>query len=316
MRKLLVLALLLLASCARPLPPGVTELTYATPYPPSHPFSRADQDWIDYIEKASGGSIRIRPIWSGALLSSDMSLEELRHGVADVGLITPIYARGGTRLIRSQTGYYSGADTIASQVALYRCIEAKIPRIDQELAGLKVLAVQGGLLPGIVTRERPVRDLSDLRGMRIRVPTELMTLFEDLGADPVNMPMGDVYSALAKGVIDGVVAPVDTFKTLHFAEVTRYYTTLKVPRGAYPSRAIGLREWQRLSPDQRRIFEQSIPVWESALAREIEIGAETGEKALRQGGVQVTAMPEADQAEFDKLYLRDAVRFRASVSMA
>lgn len=306
MKRLVALLLLFLAACAKPLPPGVTELTYATPYPPSHPFSRADQDWIRYVEQASGGSIRIRPIWSGALLSSDMSLEELRHGVADIGLITPIYARGGTHLIRSQTGFYSGADSIASQLALYHCIEARIPLIDQELAGLKVLAVQGGLLPGIATRERRVSHLSDLKGLRIRVPTELITLFDGLGADPVNMPMGDVYSALAKGVIDGVVAPVDTFKTLHFAEVTRYYNTLKVPRGAYPSRAIGVRSWNRLSPAQRQILEQSIPVWEAALAKEIRIGGEAGEKAMKQGGVVVTAMPEAEQAQFDQLYLRDA----------
>jgi TRAP-type C4-dicarboxylate transport system substrate-binding protein len=314
MKMLLGFALLLLAACSRPLPPGVTELTYATPYPPSHPFSRADQDWIDYVERASGGSLRIRPIWSGALLSSDMSLEELRHGVADVGLITPIYARGGTRLIRSQTGYYSGADSIASQVALYHCIEAKIPRIDEELAGLKVLAVQGGLMPGIVTRERRVRNLADLKGMRIRVPTELMTLFDDLGADPVNMPMGDVYSALAKGVIDGVVAPVDTFKTLHFAEVTHYYSTLKVPRGGYPSRAIGLRSWNRLSPEQQQVLQRAIPVWEAALASQIRIGAEAGEKAMKTGGVVVTPMPETDQVEFDKLYLRDAERDARALS--
>ena len=51
--------------------------------------------------------------------------------------------------------------------------------------------------------------------MRIRVPTELLNVMRDLGADPVNMPMGEVYSALAKGVIDGLVAPTDTFKSLH-----------------------------------------------------------------------------------------------------
>ncbi|HSG35656.1 MAG TPA: ABC transporter substrate-binding protein, partial [Sphingomonadaceae bacterium] len=88
-RFLALLGLMLLAACSRPLPDGVTELTYATPYPPSHPFSRADQRWIDFVESRSGGGLKIRPIWSGALLSSDMSMEELRHGVADIGLITP-----------------------------------------------------------------------------------------------------------------------------------------------------------------------------------------------------------------------------------
>ena len=48
------------------------------------------------------------------------------------------------------------------------------------------------------------------------------------------MPMGEVYSALAKGVIDGVIAPADTFKSLHFAEVAHYFTAL-------PSRAAPIR---------------------------------------------------------------------------
>ena len=79
--------------------------------------------------------------------------------------------------------------------------------------------------------------------MRIRVPTELLGVLRELGADPVNMPMGEVYSALAKGVIDGVVAPTDTFSSLHLAEVAHYFTQLRIPRGAYPARAMGMRRW-------------------------------------------------------------------------
>ena len=57
-------------------------LVYATPYAPTHPFSRADIRWMEYVEEASGGSLQVRPIWSGGLLSAKDSLEELRHGVA------------------------------------------------------------------------------------------------------------------------------------------------------------------------------------------------------------------------------------------
>ena len=177
---------------------------------------------------------------------------ELRHGVVDIGLITPIYVKGGAHLIRIQSGFYSGITEIEQQVALYHCLEAGDPQFARELEGLKVLAVQGGSLPGIVTRDRPVHSLADLKGMRLRVPTELLGLMRDLGADPVNMPMGEVYSALAKGVIDGLVAPTDTFKSLHLAEVAHYYAQLRVPRGAYPARAMGMRRWQSLSPAHQR----------------------------------------------------------------
>jgi TRAP-type C4-dicarboxylate transport system substrate-binding protein len=297
---------MMLAACARPVPAGVTELTYATPYAPTHPFSRADQRWMDHIERASGGSLKIVPMWSGALLSSDMSLEELRHGVADIGLITPIYTRGGTHLIRIQSGFYSGADTIDSQVALYRCLEATVPQLSRELHGLHVLAVQGGLLPGIVTSKRRVRSLADLKGLRLRAPTELLAVLRELGADPVNMPMGEVYSAMARGVIDGVIAPVDTFQALHFDEVGRYFAALSVPRGAYPSRAMGDAAWRRLTPAQQNLLERSRGVWEAALRDEIEKSALIGAEVARKAEVQISAFDPAEQARFDALYLVDA----------
>lgn len=307
MRFVLFLALLFLAACGRPVPVGVTELRYATPYPPSHPFSLADQRWIDFVEQRSAGRLRIRPIWSGALLSADMSMEELRHGVADIGLITPIYARGGAHLIRVQSGFYSGADSFEAQLAVYRCLDEREPQIARELAGLQVLAVQGGLLPGILTRNRPVRNLDDLRGMRIRAPTELLPLLRELGADPVNMPMGEVYSALAKGVIDGVVAPPDTFRAMHFAEVASHYYELRVPRGAYPARAMGANRWNALERWQRDVLLESQQVWESALADEVRRAEGVG-RAEGEGRITFYPASAADQARFDALYVREGER--------
>jgi TRAP-type C4-dicarboxylate transport system substrate-binding protein len=303
-----VMLLLLLAGCSRPPASGVVELVFATPYSPTHPFSRADLRWIKFVEEASGGSLRIRPSWSGALLSSEHSMEELRHGVVDIGLITPIYVKGGAHLIRIQSGFYSGVWEIEQQVNLYRCMAASSPQFATELEGLKVLAVQGGSLPGVVTRDRPVRSLDDLKGMRLRVPTELLGLMRDLGADPVNMPMGEVYSALAKGVIDGLVAPTDTFKSLHLAEVAHFYTQLRVPRGAYPSRAMGMRRWQSLSPAHQRVLEEGIRVWEHALADENRRALSEGWALARKDGVIESAVNAEDQRRFDTEYLQEAQR--------
>ncbi|HVY64681.1 MAG TPA: TRAP transporter substrate-binding protein DctP [Gammaproteobacteria bacterium] len=308
MRSLCLAFALLLAACARPPDTGVTELVYATPYSPNHPFSRADQRWMKFVEERSGGTLKIRPSWSGALLSSEHSLIELRHGVVDIGLITPIYVKGGVHLIRMQSGFYSGATTIEGQVALYHCMAAADEEFDRELAGLKVLAVQGGTLPGLVTRDRAVASLAELRGMRIRVPTELLNVMRALGADPVNMPMGDVYSALAKGVIDGVIAPTDTFRSLHLTEVAHYYTRLAVPRGAYPARAMGLARWERLSPEHRAVLEASIAVWEQALADENRRALEEGWRFAQQQGVVETPISDADQQTFNRMYVEEAER--------
>lgn len=306
---LVSMMLALLVGCAPsspPAPDGVVELVYATPYSPGHPFSRADRRWMDHVETASGGTLRVRPNWSGALLSSEHSMVELRHGVVDIGLITPIYVKGGAHLIRVQSGFYSGVTTIENQVALYRCMAAADSGFARELEGLQVLAVQGGSLPGMVTRDRQVRSLDDLRGMRIRVPTELLNVMRELGADPVNMPMSEVYSALAKGVIDGLVAPADTFKSLHLAEVASYFTAMEVPRGAYPARAMGTRRWQALSPAHRAVLTEAIPVWEQALADENRRALDEGMQLALQQGVVTARLSAADLARFYALYLQEA----------
>lgn len=297
-----------LAGCSRPVSPGVTHLTYATPYSPAHPFSRADQTWMKFVAERSGGSLNVRPLWSGSLLSSDQSMEELRHGVADIGLITPIYVKGGAHLLRIQAGFYSGVRTIENQVALYRCMEKSTRQFDHELKGLKVLAVQGGNMPSLITRNHPIKSLADLKGLRVRVPSELSEVIRELGADPVNMPMGEVYSALAKGIIDGVVAPGDTFRALHFSEVARYYWPLEISRGAYPARAMTLTRFETLQPTQRDVLEEGIAVWEAALATEIRKAQAAGLKAATEAGVTTFPVSPQDQSQFDALYLKIAER--------
>lgn len=304
LRELLGCGLLALSMSAA----GATVLTYATPYGPNHPFSRADKAWMAWVAEKSGGSLTIRPIWSGGLISSDQSLIELRHGVADIGLITPIYAHGGAHLLRVQTGFYAGAKTFEQQVDMYRCLAADSPEYARELRGLRVLAIQGGTLPGLLSRTREVRTLGDLKGMRIRVPTELLNVMRDLGADPVTMPMGEVYSSLAKGVLDAVVAPADTLKSLHFGEVAKNYTELQVPRGAYPARAMGERRWNALNPEEQQLLEASTPIWEAAMAKETRAAVQSGEAEGRAQQVQFIPVNASDQKRFDELYEEDASR--------
>lgn len=286
-------------------------LRYASPYSPLHPFSRADSAWMKHVEARAAGRLRIEPHWSGALVSADQSLVELRHGVADLGVITPIYARGGAHALRAQAGFYAGARTFAQQVAVYKCLSREFRVFADELQGLRILAVQGGNLPGIVTRTKPVHAIADLAGLRLRAPAELLELLRALGADPVNMPMGEVYSAMAKGILDGVVVSADALRALHLAEVGRYYAALSIPRGGYPARAIAERALARLPGELQRILLESGSFWERALAEELTRAREAGEHAGHAEGMTFTVLTPDEQARFDAAYA-DAARRAAA----
>jgi len=166
----------------------------------------------------------------------------------------------------------------------------------------------------VLTRDRPVHALADLRGLRIRAPTELLGLLRDIGADPVDQPMDQVYSELAKGVLDGVIAPPDTLRSLHFAEVAHYYWQLAIPRGGYPGRAMNLRRWRTLTPAQRSLLTASTPVWEAAMTHDIEASAEVGMRYGRQQGVSFTSASPQQQRAFDALYNSDEARAAAALT--
>jgi TRAP-type C4-dicarboxylate transport system substrate-binding protein len=159
-----------------------------------------------------------------------------------------------------------------------------------------------------------VRTLEDLDGLRIRAPTELLPVLKTLGAEPVSMPMGEVYSALAKGILDGVIAPQDTFRSLHFAEVADYYAYLEIPRGAYPGRAMGRDRWETLPADVRDILERSVPVWENALIRRTTEAVEVGTLYGREHGMTETVLPPADQSRFLDIYAKNAEEIAADLA--
>ena len=306
MRAFALFAAMLLAACHKP-DPNVIVLTYASPYPATQTFSRADIVWMKWIEQQSHGHIRIKPYWGGALLSSNENMLEIRHGVADIGMITPMYARSA-HLQRIQPSFYSGVGDIPDQIAVYRCLAAEFPAMNGEVKGVHILAVQGGNFPGILTRNKPIRSLADLRGLRLRAQADTADVLRALGVDPVNMSMAEVYPAMAKGVIDGVVAPADALKSVHLADVGRYYSTLKIPRGAYPGRAISEAAWNRLSPQDQALLTAGEKVWEDAMVRELDAAVIAGHAYAKETGIQEIAPAPGEQARFDDLYRANAFR--------
>ena len=290
------------AALAADKPPPPIVLRYASPYPASHPFSRADLAWIAWVERESAGRLHIDAYWGGTLMSTPESVLELAHGVADIATVLPIYSLAGAQAIKLQASFYAGADTPAMQVAVYECLRRQFPVLDRELAGTHLLAIQGGSLPHVLTRTRPIRSLADFAGLRLRVPNEMVPVVRAMGADPVTMAMGDVYSALSKGSVDGVVAPADTMLSLHFGEVAPFFSGLTFPRGAYPARAISDIAWNRLPTDLRQLLDHSGPIWEQALDDSVTRAAQAGYDFARSHGETMLAADPAAQRALLALY--------------
>lgn len=77
----------------------------------------------------------------------------------------------------------------------------------------------------LMTKE-PVLTPDDLKGMKIRVPNNQMYIksFEALGATPTPMPLGDMYTGLQQGLIDGAENPLPVLSASKTQEIAKHLT--------------------------------------------------------------------------------------------
>ena len=90
--------------------------------------------------------------------------------------------------------------------------------------GIKMIAANWAYGARHTLTTKPVNKVEDLAGLQIRVPTNQIQTkgFEVLGATPVGMSLGDVYTALQQGTIDGGENPLSTLYGRKHHEVAKY----------------------------------------------------------------------------------------------
>ena len=76
------------------------------------------------------------------------------------------------------------------------------------------------------TKERPVEDPEDLKGLKIRVQESVSAfdMVKQLGASPTPISWGELYTALQQGVVDGAENNPPSFYLSRHYEVCKYYS--------------------------------------------------------------------------------------------
>ncbi|MFZ2102640.1 MAG: TRAP transporter substrate-binding protein DctP [Oricola sp.] len=282
------------------------EFSYASPYSPTHPYGMADEAWIKRIEDQTGGRVKITPYWGGTLITSREGVDELAAGVADMSYIAPIYARSGYELTRNTPALFYGFADAGKVLDIYMKLWDEYPQFAEELGGVHVLGFNVGTPMHLLLREKPVKTLDDLKGLRIRSALDYVGPLADFGAEGVTMPMTETYPALQKGVVDGVIAPYEALKSLSFAEVVKYYSELPHSRGAYPSRAMNQARWDALPDDIRKVFNDNIEWLSLETLAEAQKAEDAGKEYGVEKGVQFNTVSDEVTAEYAEHFASNA----------
>lgn len=205
--------------------------------------------WLKQVEDATGGQVKIQPYYGQTLAKGKDMWNAVKMGITDIGWAFHGYWPGmtpATDVISLPAMGFTSAEK-GSEV-LWKLYE-KFPQIQEEYKDVKVLLFYTSQPYSLITREKPVKNLDDLKGMKIRMtggpPTEMV---KALGGTPMLIPMPDNYISLQKGVIDGMGAPWEAIQVWRFYEVVDYYTEVPFP-AVYFSIIMNKRKWDSLPED-------------------------------------------------------------------
>lgn len=179
-------------------------------------LARSDQEWADEIAERSDGKIQIEFNWSSALAGPADSIEALGSGIAQIGLAFPVFAPGGFEV----DAWISDLSFLSSPHPVIGDMQAWAASVEWGLntpAKIEEFRNQGvePLLPHIETNANyflvctePVTSLADAQGKTVRVAGSAWTKeAEAIGMAPAQMPAGDMFEALQRGVIDCSLNP-------------------------------------------------------------------------------------------------------------
>jgi TRAP-type C4-dicarboxylate transport system substrate-binding protein len=140
----------------------------------------------------------------------------------------------------------------------------------------------------------------DFTGYKVRISPMHRDMFQTMNANVVQIPAGEVYTALERGVVDGYAWPLFGLTDLGWQEKTKY----RVEPGFYTvevSIYFNAKSWNKLSVEQKAFLEKQ-RAWLEQLNLDVaKADTPKEEKIQKDAGVQVIQLDPATAAKMQKI---------------
>jgi len=315
----IMLASLLLVACAEPEPEPTPTPTPApapepepepaaeavlirvtTPVPPGDDLANWCQEGMDRFNARTNGAYDMRMFPGGQLASMPESLDAIRTGAVEGGVI-PLAAFGGTApefgLAELPFLYNNGEANAYAEIGL----KDVYSEILQERANQRSLGcIFVGTL-NLLSVKKPMKTLEDLEGLIVGCDTPPSAeLIKALGGSGIVVDFTEDYSNLQKGVFDAKTSAPQYIFIAKLYEVAKYYTVFH-GLGSLYSININSDVYNKMPQDIKDVLDEEM----SALAESISQKYVTSFYSLlddiKEKGVEVYHLPKAERDRWKDL---------------
>lgn len=203
------------------------ELIIATHVAEDHPVAKALFMFRDLCEERSNGRLTFKTYVNQELGDAFEVIDQLRMGVIDGGIFTVGHmASYNDKLNATMWPYmFESYDHAASAYA------GPVGDYMKEMAADAGFTVLDWMYYGFrnLSSNRPVHSVSDIKGLKLRVPTERVNqlTMSAYGATCVTIAFNELYLALSNGTVDGQENPIATISSGNLQEVNKYIAMLE-----------------------------------------------------------------------------------------
>ncbi len=258
-------------------------LTFAEVNPPDSIVGQMDQKFADEVERLSEGSMIIDIQGSGVLGSEADVLDSMLGGggTVDIARISAfaLTSYGGEKSKLLSIPYTFESREHFWNFATSDLAQEFLMEPSENGSGIRGLFYGEEGFRHFFTKE-PVNSIEDLQGMKLRVSNDpvMQNMVKALGADPTVVSMGELYSSLQTGVVDGAEQPISNYMSNAFQEVA--------PNLILDGHTLGAVEvvisddvWNELTTEQQDILVQA---GESAQTFNKEISEQVEQETLTE----------------------------------
>ncbi|WP_109472053.1 TRAP transporter substrate-binding protein [Ornithinimicrobium cavernae] len=276
-------------------------LTVATYIPPSYKdLYGAFTLLMDTATEASAGALSFEMFDSGTLLAADQLIPGLTRGVCDLALTTSSYVSTTYPVLGCYELPFVNEGTDQTLRAL--AIDGELFTLINEEIGKKGLRLLGSMPTApeyIWTVDKPILKPGDLKGMRIRTAGNVEgETVKALGGAPISMSSAEIYEALERGTIDGMISYPGTVISRDLQNVLKFGTAGHF--GLYSVDIYSRLDWyDALGEEEKTALSEGAKAYqEEGTAAQLKVHAEEYFPAMKEAGLEVVELDDQQTQAF------------------
>jgi TRAP-type C4-dicarboxylate transport system substrate-binding protein len=255
-------------------------------------------EFIKGLEQATGGMVKTNWHTAGALGPPPETYTRLVTGVTDWSQFNPGYTPGVfpfTEMFELPIRFPSAEILTKAMLEMY-----KKGYFDKEYADVKFMFYYG-IGPYQLWSNVKLTDVEGLKGKKLRCPSPTyVEVTKALGAVPVSLVGGEIYSAMQKGIIDGTWACGDMAAAFKIGEIAKYVIMTNIGTTTH-TYAMNKTPYGKLPEAGKKYIEDNREKLALFGARTFDEYNEKGFAYARQHKVETVVWSEAELKKMDKM---------------